>query len=450
VAIRLPVRAVAALPTLVLLAATVPVAGQERTEAPARLTGTVWDSLSARPLAGAEVVLGDAVARALTGSDGAFVLIGPPGRFPVTFRHPDLPTWARPSGEPVVVLEAGSTSRVALATASPPSVLRRLCGGEGSMVGGRVRDLLTLVPLASSSVDVRAESTGGESRMLTAQASADGSYSLCLGTPARAEVRARLGPARSRPLGIPGGVGGVFLRDLFIQVSEPAEIRGLVRDADTGTPLADADVEVLGTRLRTLTRPDGRFLFRGVPPGRLSVVVERLGYGRRVAELQAEGGATVALTLDVFPEAIALDSMIVSVEGGVLERARRGTRFDGLTRPEIDALLPRSVGFDDLLRSANIPGLKIKEAQFLSSIGVKTPGICVETGRTSTIYSDVCQMVEVYLNGVRVAEAETFLLGFDPASVDHFELLSRTEAGVQYGRTPRARNGVLLIYTRGR
>jgi hypothetical protein len=450
VAIGLPVRAGPALTALVLVCTTAPLAGQVGTEASARLAGTVWDSLGARPLAGAEIVLGEGVATAVSGSDGAFVLAGPPGRFRVSFRHPDLPGWARPIGAPVVVLEAGRTAQVILATPSPASVLRSMCGGGASMVAGRVRDLLTLVPLASSSVDVRAEGVDGQSRMLSAQAGADGSYSLCLGAPARVEVRARLGTAHSRPVELPGEAGGVLLQDLFVQVSEPAEIRGLVRDADTGAPLADAGVEVLGTRLRTLTRPDGHFVFRGVPPGRLSVVVERLGYGRRVAELQAEGGSTVTLTLDVFPEAIALDSMIVSVEGGVLERERRGTRFDGLTRPEIDALLPRSVGFDDLLRNANIPGLKIKEVQYRSLMGMTTPGICIETGRTSTIYSNVCQMVEVYLNGVRVADAETFLLGFDPGTVDHFELLSRTEAGVQYGGTPRARNGVLLIYTRGR
>lgn len=433
-----------------VLVATGPLAGQDSAVAPARLEGTVWDSLSARPLAGAEVVLGEEVASTRSRADGTFVLLAPPGRYPLTFRHADLPAWSSRSADPVVDLSAGVTVHVALATAAPATVLRRLCGGEGSMVGGRVRDLLTLVPLASSSVDVRTESPEGDSRMLTAQTQADGSFFLCLGRARRLEVRARLGSARSRALQVSADEGPIVERDLFVPVSEPAELRGLVRDGGSGAPLADVDVQVLGTRLRTLTRADGRFVFRGVPPGELSVVVERLGYGRRVAELEARGGASVSLTLDVFPEAIALDSMIVSVEGGSVERARRGTRFDGLTRPEIDALLPRAVGFDDLLRNANIPGLRIKEVQYLSPIGLTSPGICIETGRTSTIHSDVCQMVEVYLNGVRVADAESFLLGFDPATVDHFELLSRTEAGVQYGGTPRARNGVLLIHTRRR
>ncbi len=448
-AIGLPVKAAATLLALSVLTATDPLAGQDPAAPSARVEGTVWDSLSARPLAGAEVVLGEGAASTLSGSDGTFVLLGPPGRYPLTFRHPDLPAWGSGSADPVVELSPGRTARVALATPSPATVLRRLCGKRGSMVGGRVRDLLTLVPLAAS-VDVRAESADGATRMLTAQAQADGSYFMCLDEPRSLEVRARLGSARSRPVQVPADGGPVVLRDLFVQVSEPAELRGLVRDGASGAPLADAGVQVLGTRLRTVTRPDGRFLFRGVPPGELSVVVERLGYGRRVADLEAEGGTSVSLTLDVFPEAIALDSMIVSVEGGALERARRGTRFDGLTRPEIDALLPRTVGFDDLLRNANIPGLRIKEVQYQAENGVRYPGICIETGRTSTIYSDICQMVEVYLNGVRVADAETFLLGFDPATVDHFELLSRTEAGVQYGGTPRARNGVLLISTRGR
>jgi hypothetical protein len=169
-----------------------------------------------------------------------------------------------------------------------------------------------------------------------------------------------------------------------------------------------------------------------------------------VAELRAEGGARVELTLDLLSEAVALDSMVVTVRSATVDRVGGGARYDGLDRPAIEKLLPRSIAFDDLLRNANVPGLKIREDLFREQGGVRMPGLCVEASRTSTIDPEGCQMVEVYLNDVRVADAETVLLTLDPASVDRFRLLSRTEAAIQYGGTPRARNGVLLIYTRGR
>ena len=416
----------------------------------ARVSGTVWDSLAGRPLAGADVVLGDDAARATTGADGSFTLAAAPGRYRLAFAHRDIPGWAmHPAGVSVDLVEGGSV-RVDLGTASATTVLEAQCEGRGTLVGGRVRDLLTLVPLSAASVDVRVEPDGGGGSTQTAHAGGDGSYFLCVGSAARLEVRARLGTERSRPLVVQANDGDVSVRDLFVPLSQPAQLDGMVRDGRSGRPLADVAVQIVGTRLGTFTRDDGRFAFRGVPPGEVELSVELIGYGRRVAELRADGGARVELTLDLFPEAIALDSMVVSVRGAAVERVRGGARYDGLDRPRIDELLPRSYGFDDLLRNANVPGLKVRDVQFVGENGIEEPGLCVETGRTSTIYSDRCQMVEVYMNGVRVADAETFLLTFDPASVDSFRLLSRTEAGVQYGGTPRARNGVLLIYTRGR
>jgi len=313
-----------------------------------------------------------------------------------------------------------------------------------------VLDLLTLVPVAGASVDARVSADGGGTSTQTARASSDGAYHLCVGRSTALELRARLGSERSRTAKLGAERGAVSLRDLFIPLSEPAQVLGLVRDASTGQPLSDAAVRVVGTRLGTFTREDGRFTFRGVPPGEVGLSVELLGYGRREAVLTAESGTRVEVELDLFPEAVALDSMVVSVRGGRLERVEPGARFDGLDRAEIDRLLPHSLAFDDLLRNANVPGLRIRDMLLPAPSGMRRPSICIETSRTSSHSQDTCQMVEVYLNDVRVSEAETFLLTLDPASVDRLRLLSRTQAGVQYAGTDRARNGVLLIWTRGR
>ena len=57
-------------------------------------------------------------------------------------------------------------------------------------------------------------------------------------------------------------------------------------------------------------------------------------------------------------------------------------------------------------------------------------------------------MVEVYINGVRVASPETVLQDIDPTAIEDIRLLSPIEASVEYGGGPRSRNGVLLIRTR--
>jgi hypothetical protein len=426
--------------------AATPTHAQDPTAPPsAVLTGTVFDSLGGGPLAGAEVILGMGEASARTDALGRFTLRASPGIYVVGFQHRTVSPWPALHNRPRVTLVADGTLEVALATVSARTVLARTCG-DGAVIGGVVQDLLTLVPLAGTFVDVRPRGRG----MTTVPTSGDGAWFACLeDATAEVEVRARTGEARSRPMTL--GAGAVVrVRDLLVPASRPAQLLGTVLDGPSGEGLEDASVELVGTRLRTVTGADGRFTFQGVPPGEIRVAVERLGYGRRVVSVEAEGGSTARVRLELFAEAIAADSVVVTVEGGGVDRDRLPTRFDGLTRAEIDRLLPRSMAFDDLLRNANVPGLKIRQVEYVSRSGVRQPGLCIETSRRSTMSQETCEMVEVYLNDIRVADPEMLLQSLDPGSIDRFQLLSATQAGIQYLGTPRARNGILLIWTRRR
>lgn len=411
------------------------------------LTGTVFDSLAGKPLAGAEILLGGGLGVARSDEGGRFTLRAPPGEYQVGFSHPSLSGWGVLRHALRIRLEAGRTVTAALATASEGTVLRRTCGSEAWVVGGVVRDLLTLVPLVGATVQVDTREGRGP-RGQTMQTAGDGSWFACFPEGGgEVELMANEGGTRGRPVRV-AGEERVRVRDLYVQASEPAELEGSVLDGETGEPLSEADVEVLGTRLRTLTAEDGRFRFRGVPPGAIRLAVRRLGYGRKVALVRAEGGSTARVTLELFAEAIALDSVVVTVEGGVLRRGDVTARFDGLTREQVDALLPRAINFDDLLRNANVPGLVVREVSYVRPSGVQEPGICVELSRRSTSGGRVCEMVEVYLNDVRIPEPEIVLSTLDPGTIDRVQVLTPTSAGIQYMGSVRARNGILLIWTR--
>lgn len=428
--------------------AAAPVRGQQPPPT-AVLEGTVFDSLGGSALSGARVLLGGGLAAATTDAQGRFTLRAPPGRYAVTFTHPSLSTWGALHHQVTLRLEEGRTVRATLATASEETVLQRTCGVSSAVVGGQVRDLLTLTPLAAASVQVDTPEGRGP-RGQTLQTAGDGSWFACVPEAGTAlEVQARQADARGRVVRV-GGEARVRVMDLFLQASQPAELQGRVTDGESGEPLAGAAVEVLGTRLRTLTAADGRFHFRGVPPGAIQLAVERLGYGRKVALVRAEGGSTARVTLELFAEAIAVDSVVVTVEGGVVNRDRMATRFDGLTREQIDALLPRAIAFDDLLRNANVPGLKVREVIYQRPGGAQESGICVELSRRSSVGERTCQMVEVYLNDIRLSNAEIFLQTLDPSTIERVQILTPTSAGVEYLATERSRNGILLVWTRKR
>ena len=417
---------------------------------PGRVAGVVLDSLSGRVVPGAVVGADVGAALDTTDLDGRFELVLPAGRALLSFRHPRLSEWSVARHHAEVEIPAGGVVEVRLATASPATVLQRACGGAGGVVGGVVRDLLTLVPLPGARVDVQPVGEGRGASPRTVTSGEGGEFFVCVGDAGRVELGARLGPDRSRVVSLDLGGSRTAVRDLFVPASRPAVLGGRVVDGETGEPLDGSAIEVLGTRLRAGTGEDGRFLLRGVPPGAVAIAVERIGYGRGEARLDVAGGDSLDVTFEVFPEAIDLEPMVVSVRGRPPERRRAGTRFDGLDRPEIEKLLPRAVAFDDLLRNANIPGLRVRDAVFQTRAGNRIPGVCVETSRRSTFNAGVCEMVEVYLNDVRIPEAEFFLDNLSPGDIERFELLSAAEAGIRYGATARARNGVLLIHTRGR
>lgn len=414
------------------------------------LVGVVRDSLSGRPLPGARLLLGDALTRITTDGRGRFRIEMRPGEHTLAFSHRDVPSWSALTHPVTVTLEAGDTVSVVLAGASEPTALDRTCGPDARVVGGVVRDLLTLAPLPAANVHVWAGESGARRPVATLRTSPDGEYQSCVPPGVHeVEIQASLDGENSRPVRLAMEGRRVVGRELYVRASEPVQLQGHVVDGTTDRPVGDAEVEVVGTRLRALTDSDGSFRMRSVPPGTVRMAVERLGYGRRETDLLAVGGDTLEVRLEVYPEAIALDSMVVEVTGRRRPaRERQAARFDGMDRSEIERLLPRVYQFNDLLRNTNVPGLRVREVFYQDRNGFRRPGTCVEIGRRSTYRSDMCQMVAVYLNDVRVSDPESFLRELDPNAVERFQLISPLEATGRFAGV-RVRNGVLLIYTRG-
>ena len=67
---------------------------------------------------------------------------------------------------------------------------------------------------------------------------------------------------------------------LAVQATQPAVV-GIVRDGQTGEPLAGAVVALPDIDRTVLTGADGRYALRGVPPGPHHVAVRRIGYTPR-------------------------------------------------------------------------------------------------------------------------------------------------------------------------
>ena len=122
-------------------------------------------------------------------------------------------------------------------------------------------------------------------------------------------------PSRSTPL-THSRIGALpLLFALLLPVAATAQeatLQGTVTDAESGQPLEEALVEVLGTDLAVGTNAEGRFRI-GVEPGSYSIVVSLIGYetarldGVR-AETDAQDGPTIAMR----SRALVLNPVVVT------------------------------------------------------------------------------------------------------------------------------------------
>lgn len=134
------------------------------------LRGTVHDSVTAAPLAGARVFLSGTAFATLADSAGRFALEGlPAGEYTASFEHPTLESLGAVPPSRRVRLAEGAVAEVSLAAPSLATVGAWHCPGlHGGVVVGRVRDrsgtpaagAVVRVVWGRGGVEVRADGTG--------------------------------------------------------------------------------------------------------------------------------------------------------------------------------------------------------------------------------------------------------------------------------------------------
>ena len=89
-------------------------------------------------------------------------------------------------------------------------------------------------------------------------------------------------------------------------------VRGRVLRADWTIGLADADLELRPSGARTRTDARGFFVFRGVPPGQVEVVVRRPGFAPAVVGLQVDALGAAEIDIPLEPAPTILDPIVTS------------------------------------------------------------------------------------------------------------------------------------------
>lgn len=222
------------------------------------------------------------------------------------------------------------------------------------------------------------------------------------------------------------------------------DVPGVVVDVVTGRGIADVALRIEGTDVSAATDEEGRFLLRGVLPGRWTLRVDHVGYGHHEHEIALGEGQTIELQIRLASEAIELEPIVVEGET-TRQRSERaqGSSLNVVERPQIERALGTSKHLGDLIRQT-VPGIRLRQTNNLPGTNV-----CLEFRAAATISlvnRQPCNHPMVLLDGVTVTDPN-FLYGtIGLSNIERIQVIPPGEAGARYGTG--SLYGVILIDTR--
>ncbi len=222
-----------------------------------------------------------------------------------------------------------------------------------------------------------------------------------------------------------------------ISAQQTGVISGRVLDAESGAPLGNALVEVLGSQ-STSVGADGQGQFRiTLPPGVYSLVVSTIGYeAQRIEAVRVSAGGIENVTVQLRSRALVLVPLVVSVGRGVEQKADQApARVEVISEEEVRAR-PAATPLDHLRA---VPGVDV------TTHGVQS-GTVVARG-FNNIFSGALHM----LTDHRVAAIPSLRANFLHFIPSNDEDMERMEVVLGPGSAlygPNTSNGVLHIFTK--
>lgn len=459
-----------------------PVAAQRAT-----VFGTVYDSLNARPLAGADVQMASSdlhggVLHGRSDSRGRFQIDRvPAGEYLVGFTHPFLDSLGLEAPpRTVVVYEQTAQLQFALAIPAALSIRAQLCPAtspvdSSGLMLGLLRDADTdarldggIVFLEWTEVVVTSEGIETERKSVRAKATSAGWYAVCgLSTAGPIAAHAERGDDASGYVDVRVPPRGMLHRDFMVphgaaatlvasgDLADAADstgvasasvrrgssaLSGLVRNGQ-GEPLGGAQVMVWGSGITATTREDGHFTIGGLPAGTQTVETRYVGFAPSRMAVNLASGRNVAIAITMSERADVLDEVTVFGAERQLANAlagfnqRRKLGFGHfITRADIEEKRP--MRFTDLLR--HTPGLRI----------VSTGGIDYDiVAAHGNMMGGACRPT-IFINGVLLANSEGIDMMVEPQEIAAVEVYNGVgETPPQFKGGLKGECGSIAIWT---
>ncbi|NIP80526.1 MAG: TonB-dependent receptor plug domain-containing protein, partial [Gemmatimonadetes bacterium] len=218
-----------------------------------------------------------------------------------------------------------------------------------------------------------------------------------------------------------------------LSAQEQGSIRGAVTDAQTGQPIAGAQVSIRGTGIGTITNNDGRYILTSVPAGRVELRVEYIGYSPQSRTLTVPPGGSATEDFQMGVTAIELEELVAT---GYAEQTRRevssaissvqSTEIQNQAVASLDAALQGKAAGVQVVQNAGNPG---------NGITVRVRGLASITASNQPLY--VVDGVPIFredfgqlgLGGQDLSA----ITGLNPDEIESIDILKDAAASAIYG-----------------
>ncbi len=227
-------------------------------------------------------------------------------------------------------------------------------------------------------------------------------------------------------------------------------VRGKVTEASTQRGLADAQIQVVGTRVGAISQATGDYTLVNVPTGARVIQIRRIGFQPVNRTVQVIAGSTVTVDAALSVSAINLSEVVVTGTASPTERRRVGTSIATVDSTVVSKA--QAVTVDQALQG-KIAGAQITQ----NSGGPGGGGISVRLRGTNSFISGsdplyIIDGVIVDNGSAQLADLggrsnpQNRLADINPADIDRIEIIRGAAAAALYGS--RANNGVVQIFTK--
>ncbi|MGH7464830.1 MAG: carboxypeptidase regulatory-like domain-containing protein, partial [Longimicrobiales bacterium] len=228
--------------------------------------------------------------------------------------------------------------------------------------------------------------------------------------------------AASRRSFMPFALLLILFAALPIDAQTIGSIMGRVVDG-AGSGIDGVSIEVVGTPLRSLSGPDGRFIIGSVPPGERTLRIEHLGYRPQVlAGIIVRTGRTQDLRIELTVAPVAVAGVVVEAE-----RVR-------LIEPDVSAS-------HDIIVARELRALPVDRLEQMVEL---TPGVSGGHFRGGRVGQEVHVVDGMELKNQLEASRKGSGMELSPSSLEEIEVITGG-FGAQYGS---ALSGVVSYVTR--